>query len=121
MFTNEKPQLVHKYFLCAVELVEILPDDSLDSLFRFNFAKDTSREATYLNSEVFRNFLLQLSKAVKRNEQCDDDSIIYGSKSKHKRGNSTHSSKDESVVGYEFFFSNVMVKIFQSHFFFGQD
>lgn len=124
VFVNEKPHLVSKYFLCGVELVEVLPRDEIDSIFEFYFTKDTSREIQYLKSKILRKFMISTAKVVKRNESAEDDSVIYGAngnQKKKKGAQSECSSKEDSIVGIEFFFSNVMVKIFFAPLFFGQE
>jgi hypothetical protein len=124
VFCYEKPLTVQKYYLCGIEMVEILASDQLQKLFGYNFAKGTSRELDYLNSEVVQQFLLKVSKVVKKNDSCNQDSIIYGQNAKKKQkkagGGSQRSQgsvqessfREESLVGLEYFFSNVMIKVF---------
>jgi len=75
-----------------------------------------------LKSKILRKFLISIAKVVKRNESAEDDSVIYGANGGQKKKRPSEcSSKEDAIVGIEFFFANVMLKVFYVPLYFGQE
>ena len=82
--------------------------------FRWNFAGSTSKEAYYLDSPYVKAFMTNALKSIKKKEGAD---ILKFSPRKKEDGSNTVTYKNFSLEvpnnGREFFFSNVLLKVYQ--------
>jgi len=123
VFVLEKPLNVQKYFLTECQVVEMNEsfEDELGNLqethstqFSYNFAYGTSRCISYNQSVHFRTFLNRAIREVKKHDSQLGEAVDL-----HKRGRKAHGAPPQPLQasepqnGHEFFFSNVMVKIYQ--------
>jgi len=107
VFYKEKPITVQKYYLCQVavaELTSFSPD--MKMICSFNFTQDTSRELNYHQSEEVKAFLRKAVRLVKKS-----DMGVYEQPYKKKNDNAQQDYTLQN--GLEFFYSNVMMKVYQ--------
>ena len=123
VFVLEKPGNVQKYFLTEVQVVEMneAPDELEGRLgethsipFYFNFTNGTSRNINYLASTNFNIFLNKVIRQIKKADSAQGAKLDL-----HKRGRKAHGAQAQQQHptspqnGHEFFFSNVMLKVYQ--------
>ena len=126
VFVHERPSCVHKYSLTEVMAVEMMQADEERAAelnqthfipFHYNFMANSSRHCLYLACPDFHEFLNRAIRQIKRSDLALGARIDL-----HKRGRKTQQvpgqsdpdrSSFEPQNGHEFFFSNVMVKIYQ--------
>ena len=117
VFVKEKPQVCQKYFLTEVNIIELDTRDKhshqMDVGFRQNFADATSKELNYLQSPYVRNFLMACLKSIKKAEGQDILKFSPRKKDDNSRQQQYKGVKfDMTNNGREFFFSNVLMKVY---------
>ena len=119
VFVKEKPQVCHKYFLSEVRILEMDTRDEfchqMHEGFRWNFAHGTTKEIDYLKSPYMRAFIETCLKSVIARE--GKDILNFTPRKKEEDRNPFQIRGMQKVEmpnnGREFFFSNVLVKIYQ--------
>lgn len=117
VFVNEKPALYQKYYLTEVQIVEMNETQNFQRKIRkpvtFNFSRGTSKYVNYSASDLYCQFLAQSLRYVQKHDQKHGN---FGNEL-HKRGRKPQGNQSsmagEPQNGFEFFFSNNLVKIFQ--------
>ena len=127
VFIHERPSCVHKYSLSEVMVAEmLLADEEAPARlkethkipFAYNFMNGSSKETDYQAMPTFHELLNKAIRQIKRSDNALGSKIDL-----HKRGRKTQSTAQndqrdsEALVpqnGHEFFFSNVMLKIYQT-------
>lgn len=123
VFVKEKPQICQKYYLTEVDIIELDTRDKncheMSVGYRWNFASGTSKELNYFNSPFIHTFVMSCLKSIKKS---DGVKIADFSPRKRDEGSKYHSIMLKQARnakfelpnnGREFFFSNVLVKIYQ--------
>jgi len=118
VFVKEKPQVCQKYFLTEVNIVELDTRDryctEMAVGFRQNFADATSKELNYLKSPYVRTFLMTCLKSIKKAEGTEIAQFSPRKKEDAGKSNQLKGLKLELANnGREFFFSNVLMKVYQ--------
>ena len=124
VFVKEKPQVCHKYFLTEVGIFELDTRDEyaqqMNHCFRWNFNSGTSKEADYLKSPALKAFMLRCLKSLKAEE--GEKIMSFSSYLKKDPDRDTEGcipvkgvkpTPELSNNGREFFFSNVLMKVYQ--------
>ena len=99
--------------------VNILELDTRDPLcndmtvgFRWNFTEGTSKEIDYLQSPYMRTFTMSCLKAIKNKE--GKEILAFSPRKKEDTARGANAKKIEQPNnGREFFFSNVLMKVYQ--------
>lgn len=124
VFVKEKPQICQKYYLTEVDIIELDTRDikcqEMTVGYRWNFASGTSKELNYFNSPFIHTFVMSCLKSIKRSEAENIQDFSPRKRDEHNkfhsvmmRNGSRNAKFELPNNGREFFFSNVLVKIYQ--------
>lgn len=84
--------------------------DDLHVVFRHNFSNHTSRDTHYLHSPSYLHYLREIFNATKQYEmETKQDHNLHDRGSKAPKTTAT----EVPEFGKEYFFSNIMVKVYQ--------
>lgn len=122
VFVKEKPQVCQKYYLTEVNIVELDTRDpyftDLCLGFRQNFADSTSKETNYLNDPFIKTFLKTMVREIKKKEGNEIQN--FSPRKKNEIENQIEYKGAKGTIkfeaannGREFFFSNVLMKVYQ--------
>lgn len=122
VFVKEKPQVCQKYYLTEVNIVELDTKDpyftEMCVAFRQNFADSTSKETNYLNDPFVKTFMRSMVKSIKKTEGTEIQN--FSPRKKNESSNQVEFKGSKGTIkfefpnnGREFFFSNVLMKIYQ--------
>jgi hypothetical protein len=90
--------------------------DDFDPVFRHNFISNTSRQANYLASKKYIAFLKDVITEIKRLDfESGEDLELHqrGMKKDPPMNEDGEVAFDVPLHGKEYFFSNVMIKVYQ--------
>ena len=134
VFINDLPSTTQSYMLSETMICELTVLNScrerLQIMFQYSFTNNTTRWINFASSLLFRERLQQLCRQTKMRDNKDDSVDL------HKRGmrhepftvcahmesgrRPLNFEVKEPMHGKEYFFSNVMVKVYQLPMLFGQ-
>lgn len=117
---KELPSVVTKYALCELQIAELpnledCPNDPVNIPFKYNFAQGTSKNLNYTRSPEYMEALKVLCQLVKRQDTMDPgvDLQKRGVRKEPPRNADGSLALGIPLHGREFFFSNVMLKVYQ--------
>ena len=116
VFVKEVSNVQFKYQLMELQLIERWEADDFHPVFRHNFINNTSRQANYLSSSRYIAFIKDAILEVKRLDfESGEDLELHqrGMKKDPPLNDDGQVAHDVPMHGKEFFFSNVMIKVYQ--------
>lgn len=123
VFIRENYTNMSTYCLSELQIVEhlniSLPNETFEVPFKFNFTNATSKNVDFSRSIIFREYLRVFCREIKRTDNLFGDEIDLQKRGVRNDPNLDEGQKPaESVFnkpthGEEFFFANVLVKVYQ--------
>lgn len=101
VFVEERPTVTDKYYLSGVTLIQIATTKLYDTLFSFNFAKETTRDVEYGSSILTKKLMKKILKH------------IGGLENFQTENNREENGSSVKIQMYEFFFSQILIKAMQ--------
>lgn len=101
VFVEERPSITEKYYLSGITMIQIATTRLYDTLFSFNFAKETTNDMEYGSSILTKKLMKKILKHIGSLENFQNEN-------KNVKNSST-----VKIQMYEFFFSQILIKAMQ--------
>jgi hypothetical protein len=101
VFVEERPQSMDKYYISGIVLIQVATRKLFDTLFKFTFTKDTTREIEYNSSNLTKKLVRKILKHIGHLENFQTEN------------NGDDNGPSVKIQMYEFFFSHILVKAMQ--------
>ncbi|CAI2386471.1 unnamed protein product [Moneuplotes crassus] len=101
VFVEERPDVSDKYYLSGLTLIQIATTRLYDTLFNFNFTKETSKNINYSSSDLTKKLMKKILKH------------IGGLENFQTENQNDENGPSVKIQMYEFFFSHTLIKAMQ--------